>query len=190
MDTQILIIIVVVIVLIAVAAVAAFAFNRRRKSAHIEQKFGPEYERAVEHHGGRREAERELAERERRRSKLDIRPLDPAARERYAAAWRRTQATFVDSPPTATREADLLVAEVMRDRGYPMDDFEQRAADVSVDHPDVVDHYRSAHGVSVANDNGEASTEQLREAMVHYRELFDRLLGDPQENTANEEARR
>lgn len=102
-----------------------------------------------------------------------------------------TQATFVDSPDTATREADLLVAEVMRDRGYPMDDFEQRAANISVDHPDVVNHYRSAHRVSLANENGEATTEELREAMVHYRALFDRLLdGTEGHTTSEEEARR
>lgn len=188
METEVLVIIVIVLIIVAVLAVVLA--GRRRKSAQIRDRFGPEYDRAVERHGGRREAEQDLTERERRRDKLDIRPLEPEIRKRYVDAWRQTQATFVDSPQSATREADLLVAEVMRDRGYPMDDFEQRAADISVDHPDVVYHYRSAHRVSVANDSGEATTEELREALVHYRALFDRLLGDIEGHATSEEARR
>jgi hypothetical protein len=134
---------------------------------------------------GRRRAESELAERERRREYLEIVPLEPAARERYAEAWRDTQARFVDSPEQAIREADHLVTEVMRERGYPMEDFDQRAADVSVDHPNVTENYRAAHATSLANDQGEASTEDLRQAMVHYRALFVELLEQP-----GEEARR
>ncbi len=183
MDTGVLIALIVIVVL--VVAVVAFFANRGRRSSQLQERFGDEYDRTVDERGDRREAEAELAGREKRRSQLDIRPLEPESRDRYTAAWRQTQESFVDSPSSATREADLLVVQVMRERGYPMDDFEQRSADISVDHPEVVNDYRTAHRVSLANDNGEASTEDLREAMVHYRALFVRLLGSP-----NEEARR
>jgi hypothetical protein len=112
---------------------------------------------------------------------MEIVALEPAARQRYAEAWRDTQARFVDSPEQAIREADHLVTEVMRERGYPMEDFDQRAADVSVDHPNVVENYRAAHATSLANDQGRASTEDLRQAMVHYRALFVELLEQPEE---------
>jgi hypothetical protein len=148
----------------------------RRRSQGLQQRFGPEYEHTVGQAPSRREAEAELAERERRRERLDIVPLDPDARERYARSWRQVQADFVDSPRTAVDQADALVVEVMRVRGYPMDDFEQRAADVSVDHPGVVGHYREGHRLSQLGAQGRASTEDLRQAMRHYRELFQELL--------------
>jgi hypothetical protein len=165
-------IVIVVLVLVALGLVMA----RRRRSQQLQDQFGPEYERTVTETGDRRAAESELRERTARREKLDIVPLEPAARERYLAAWHRTQALFVDSPVEATREADRLIIEVMRDRGYPVDDFEQRAADVSVDHPQVVEDYRAARAISASNDRGEASTEDLRQALVHYRSLFEELL--------------
>jgi len=173
-------------ILIAVGVVVlvgllVWGVSRQRQSKRLRSTFGPEYERSVSV-SGRREGESELAAREKRREQLDIRALDPAARQRYAEAWRDTQARFVDSPEQATREADHLVIEVMRERGYPMEDFDQRAADVSVDHPMVVENYRAAHTTSLANEQGEASTEDLRQAMVHYRALFVELLEPPNED--------
>jgi FtsZ-interacting cell division protein ZipA len=173
-------------ILIAVGVVVlvgllVWGVSRRRQSRRLRSTFGPEYERSVSM-SGRRDAESELAAREKRREQFDIRALDPAARQRYAEAWRDTQARFVDSPEQATREADHLVIEVMRERGYPMEDFDQRAADVSVDHPTVVESYRAAHTTSLANEQGEASTEDLRQAMVHYRALFVELLEPPAED--------
>lgn len=172
-------------ILIAVAIVllvglAGWSAYRQRETKRLRSTFGPEYERTVDQ-SGRGQAESDLAARERRRARLDIRALDPAARQRHAEAWRDAQARFVDSPEQSIREADHLVTEVMRERGYPMEDFDQRAADVSVDHPNVVENYRAAHATSLANDQGRASTEDLRQAMVHYRALFVQLLEQPEE---------
>lgn len=177
MDTGLLTVVVVIVVVIAIAAVLAAMGARKRRSERLRERFGDEYDRTVGETGDARSADAELADREKRRKKLDIRPLDDADRDRYLSAWENAQNHFVDAPSAAIREADLLITQVMRDRGYPMDDFDQRAADVSVDHPDVVRDYRAAHAISVADDDGTASTEQLREAMVHYRALFDRLVG-------------
>jgi hypothetical protein len=165
---------VVVLIVLAVLVVLGLVYmaTRQKRSQALKGRFGPEYERAVEETGDRTQAERELRSREERREKLHIRDLDPASRERYMGTWRETQARFVDQPQQAVQEADALVILVMRDRGYPVDDFEQRAADVSVDHPHVVN-------ISVANERGAASTEDLRQAMVHYRALFEHLLGAP-----------
>jgi len=170
-------------ILIAVGAVAiiglvAWSAVRSSRTSRLRDRFGTEYDRTVDAAPKRREAEAELEERRRRRQQLDIRPLDPATRERYARAWTETQSRFVDSPSESIREADVLVVQVMRDRGYPTEDFEQRTADVSVDHPEVVQNYRAAHEISRANDQGGASTEDLRRAMVHYRALFEDLLVD------------
>jgi hypothetical protein len=173
MDTGLLVAIVVVIVLLALLA---FFAGRQRRSRKLQETFGPEYDRTVSETGDRRAAEAELLERTGRREGFDIVPLEPEARARYVEAWRNTQAQFVDEPAEATREADRLITSVMRDRGYPVDDFEQRAADLSVDHPQVVDDYRAAHAIAAANDRSEASTEDLRQALVHYRSLFEDLL--------------
>ena len=134
----------------------------------------------------RREAESDLSERQRRREELEITPLEPESRDRYAEEWRRAQERFVDDPPAAVGDADRLIQDVMRERGYPVSDFDQRAADVSVDHPEVVSNYRAAHGISIANERGKATTEDLRTAMVHYRALFVELLEqeEPAETTA------
>jgi FtsZ-interacting cell division protein ZipA len=175
MDAGLLVVILVVLVLLALLALVA---GRQRRSRRLQDRFGPEYQRTVEQAGDRRAAETELRERAERRERLDIVPLDPEARERYVAAWRQTQAQFVDEPGEACREADRLITSVMRDRGYPVDNFEQRAADVSVDHPRVVEDYRAAHAIAAANDRSEASTEDLRQALVHYRSLFEELLDD------------
>jgi cytoskeletal protein RodZ len=170
------------VAVVVLVGVLIWSMYRQRETKRLRSTFGPEYERTVSM-SGRRQAESDLADRERRHEHLDIVPLEPAARQRYAEAWRDTQARFVDSPEQATREADHLVTEVMRERGYPMEDFDQRAADVSVDHPNVVENYRAAHATSLTNDQGQASTEDLRQAMVHYRGLFVELLEQPEEDT-------
>ena len=170
-----------VFVLVAILVIALIAAGiviaRQRRSQQLQEGFGPEYGRTLQETGDRREAEAELQERRERRQQLDIRPLEPGARDRYADRWQAAQRHFVDQPEPAVGEADSLVMEVMRDRGYPVaDDFEQRAADVSVDHPRVVEHYRAAHAISIRATGGEASTEDLRQAMVHFRALFEDLL--------------
>jgi hypothetical protein len=177
----------IVIAIAAVVVLAAIAWsaysNRRRKG--LQERFGSEYDHTVADAPSRREAESELAEREKRRDELEIRPLEPQTRDRYASEWHNTQAKFVDDPQTAVGDADRLIQQVMRDRGYPVEDFDQRAADLSVDHPEVISNYRAAHGISIANERGNASTENLRTAMVHYRELFEELLEtEPAETTS------
>jgi hypothetical protein len=174
MSSGLLVAIIVIAVVVLVAA--AFLAWQRQRSRRLQERFGPEYERTLGRAGDRRAAEAELTEREQRRRKLDVVELEPAARERYREAWQMTQGKFVDDPVTATREADELVSSVMRERGYPVDEFEQRAADISVDHPQVVEDYRAAHAVSLANERGMAGTDDLRQAFVHYRALFTVLL--------------
>jgi hypothetical protein len=170
----------IIIAILAVLVVGALLYAaRERRTRRLREGFGPEYQRTVEARGDRRAAESDLLERERRREKLEIRELQPEVREHYAERWVAAQRRFVDEPESAVAEADALVSEVMRTRGYPVaDEFERRAADVSVDHPDVVEHYRAAHDVSVRTRQGETSTEDLRQAMVHFRALFKELLGD------------
>ncbi|MBA3476418.1 MAG: hypothetical protein H0T10_06675 [Actinobacteria bacterium] len=175
MDAWIWILLAVLVVGLAVAVVAA---SRNRRSTRLREGFGPEYERVVDETGDRREAEKELAERQERREKLEIRPLSEATRARYTEEWQQVQERFVDDPVGAVRSADELVSGVMEERGYPMDDFEQRAADVSVDHPDVVENYREGHRLVEEHRAGRGSTEDLRQAMVHYRALFEQLLED------------
>ena len=177
MDTGIIILIVVVVVLLLVGGlVAARLGAKNRRSKQLRDRFGPEYDRAVDQHGGRKEAEENLTERQERREGLDIRPLEPDQQQRFAEEWRRVQGRFVDAPQEAVRESDHLVKEVMRQRGYPVEDFNQRADDISVDHPHVVENYRSAGHIAERNERGEAGTEDLRQATVHYRALFEELL--------------
>lgn len=171
-------IVLIVTALIAILAVAWLLMQKRR-SESLRHKFGPEYDRAVKEHGGLRKAEAVLGEREKRVENFHIVPLGPVSRDRFAAAWKAAQARFVDSPKDAIRDADLLVADAMRERGYPIGDFEQRAADISVDHPRVVENYRRAHAIAVRCEREGASTEDLRNAMVHYRSLFEDLLETP-----------
>ena len=167
----------VAILVIALIA-AGIVIARQRRSQQLQQGFGPEYERTIAETGDRNAAESELQARRKRRDELEIRELDPDARERYAERWRSAQRRFVDKPKQAVGDAHELVTEVMRERGYPVDeDFERRAADVSVDHPVVVDNYRAAHDISRRADRDEASTEELRQAIVHYRALFEELIG-------------
>jgi hypothetical protein len=168
-------IIVAVVVVLAVIVVAMVV--TRRKSGRLHSTFGSEYDRTVQATGNRREAERDLSGRVERRKQLSIVPLPEQAREQYIAQWQRVQTSFVDAPVESVRQADVLVSQVMTDRGYPMAEFDQRADDVSVDHANVIENYRSAHAISVASGQGQADTEALRRAMTQYRELFDELLG-------------
>jgi predicted nucleic acid-binding protein len=174
-DALIWVLLAIIVVLLCVVGVLVI---RQRSSAQLRAGFGPEYDRVVQARGDQRAAEAELRERRDRRRQYDIRPLEDSARERYAERWEDTQRRFVDQPASAVADADGLIGEVMRDRGYPVEDFDQQAADLSVDHPEVVEHYRSAHAVSVASGDQNASTEDLRAAMVHYRALFSDLLND------------
>ncbi len=169
--------IIVAIVVVALLIIAGFLWSRSRRSAHLKDRFGREYDRTVDAKGGKGKAEAELADREKRVAKLDIRPLEPAERREFLTRWKDVQARFVDDPARAVAFADALVGEVMRARGYPVADFDQRAGDISVDHPVVVEHYRKAHEIAVRHEHGDASTEDLRQAMIHYRALFDNLVG-------------
>lgn len=173
MDTWVWIVIIVAAIVLVAGAWAAVQSRRR---AQLKEGFGPEYDRTVEEAGSRRQAESELQDRQKRREELDIQPLTPAARDRYLDQWRDTQARFVDDPGSAVGDADRLVQDVMRERGYPTDDFEQRAADISVDHPRLVENYRTAHAIADSHERGEAGTEELRQSIVHYRSLFEELL--------------
>jgi hypothetical protein len=167
----------IVIVVVALAVVGAvWWIGARRRSGRLRERFGPEYERAVSRADTPAEAEAELEAREIRRGKLDIRPLEPDERERFLLEWKEVQAKFVDDPTGTVGAADRLVSEVMLARGYPMDDFERRTSDVSVDHPKVVENYRAAHAVFRSTEQGKAQTEDLRKAFVHYRALFAELL--------------
>jgi hypothetical protein len=180
-------------VLIAVAVVLVLGIvvwqaMARRRSGKLQEQFGPEYDRTVETADSKREAEAELQAREERRRELEIRPLSQAARDRYTETWQSVQAQFVDDPGTAVARADDLIGSVMSERGYPVEDFEQRAADVSVDHPRVVENYREGHRLAQASGDGARSTEDLRQAMRHYRALFDDLVepGADDDPTARE----
>jgi hypothetical protein len=182
-------------VVIAVAAVVLLALvawlaSTRRRTGRLQERFGPEYDRTVETAESKRKAEAELAAREERREKLQLRPISSAARERYLETWQTVQAQFVDDPRSAVASADSLIQSVMADRGYPVEDFEQRAADVSVDHPDVVENYRQGHRLAQSSADGGSSTEDLRQAMRHYRALFDELVepdtGEPLEREETE----
>ncbi len=170
---------VIVVVFAVVVFVATISASRRKRTERLKERFGPEYERTVSQAGEQRAAEKELTAREHKRDKLDIHPLKPGARDGYAGRWHTVQTAFVDSPSSAVGDADRLVTEVMRERGYPVDDFDQRAADISVDHPTVVENYRAAHIIHLAQQEGDVGTEQQRQAFVHYRALFDKLL-DPE----------
>jgi hypothetical protein len=168
---------IVVIVAMIVVAMLILAYLKQRRSVALKDRFGPEYDHEMKKHG-RGRAERELDRRARRVEKLALRSLPAADRDRYAEMWRIEQTRFVDDPRSAVHEADRLVEEVMRHRGYPVGDFEQRAADISVDHPLVVENYRAAHGIALRDERGNAATEDLRQAMIHFRTLFEDLLED------------
>jgi hypothetical protein len=162
----------VAVAVIIVVALVVWKALRARRTRTLQGRFGPEYDRTVDRADGRREAEADLAARAKRRDELDIRPLPTASRDRYVEEWQHVQARFVDDPRGAVQEADTLIQSVLRERGYPVDDFDQRAADLSVDHPQVVENYRNGHRLSTGD------TEEQRQAMVHYRALFDELVED------------
>jgi FtsZ-interacting cell division protein ZipA len=174
MDPQLLI----VLAILAIIIIGFLGFTRMQaeRSKKLRERFGPEYERTATEVGDERRAESVLEEREKRVKAFEIRPLPAADRDRYAESWRSVQAQFVDDPAGAITEADRLVSDVMQARGYPVGEFEERASDISVDHPTVVENYRTAHGIAQRHSRGEANTEDLRKAMVHYRTLFDDLL--------------
>jgi hypothetical protein len=171
MGTTAWIVVALIVIAVIIIAIAWFGARRRR----LQSRFGPEYDRVAEQTGSKFRADSELTSRQQRRQKLDIRPLEPQRRDRYAQDWRQVQADFVDQPYEAVARADTLVTQVMRERGYPMENFDQHANDLSVDYPEMVDNYRGAH--QIATRQKSASTEELRQAMLHYRNLFDELLG-------------
>lgn len=186
MNTTVILLLVLIVVVIAVGVIL---YLQRRRSDALKQKFGPEYQRTAQRLGGERKAEAELAAREKRVRNLDIRSLTPQEQQRFAEAWKKAQARFVDEPSQAAADADILVKDLMQTRGYPVGDFEQRAADISVDHPDVVSNYRAAREIALRNKAGKATTEDIRQAMVHYRSLFEELLETAQLATHREEVR-
>lgn len=176
-NTNTIIIVVAAMAVVAIVAVVAWTLLRRRQTEQLRTRFGPEYDRAVEKHHDPRIAEQKLAERAKRVEKLNIRPLDPAQRAHLAERWKTVQARFVDDPAGAVTDSNSLIKQVMEARGYPVADFEERVSDLSVDHASVVQNYREARDVAVRNGRGEATTEDLRKAVVSYRTLFDELLG-------------
>lgn len=173
MDTNLILIGAVVVILLAVAG---WLLMRKKESQTLEKRFGPEYDRAVEELGSRPKAEAELKARQKRVEQLHIAPLSAADARRFSDAWRALQGRFVDNPKGVLAEADQLVRELMQKRGYPMGDFDRRAADISVDHPAVVDHYRAAHDIALRDRHGDVDTEGMRQAVIHYRALFAELL--------------
>ncbi|MBB5779942.1 hypothetical protein AB0K16_02910 [Nonomuraea jabiensis] len=166
---------VVAVVVVALVAVGYLVLQQRRRD-HLRERFGPEYERIVAEHDNRRDAEQELLDRERRHADLDIHPLTEESRDTYANRWTEVQERFVDAPGFAVTEADQLVTAVMAERGYPTENYEERLSTLSVGHAQTLDHYRTAHEISGRAARKEASTEDLRQAMVHYRALFEELL--------------
>jgi len=169
-------VIVLLVALVAAVGVAGWLFMQKRRTDHLQTQFGPEYERTLAEHQDQKTAERELEHRAERVEHLQLRPLAPAERDQFVTRWKSVQAQFVDDPSEATSEADDLVGQVMATRGYPVGDFEQRAADVSVNHPHVVEHYRAGHALALRSARGDADTEDLRQAFVHFRALFEDLL--------------
>jgi FtsZ-interacting cell division protein ZipA len=167
---------IILVVALLVAAAWVSSQKKKKRSERLQQRFGPEYNRTVDKLGGRGKAESELEARETRVDKLTIKTLSPSEAARFSQAWAALQGRFVDDPKGVVTQADQLVRELMLARGYPMGDFERRSADISVDHPAVVEHYRAAQAIAVRDQRGDVNTEELRKAVVHYRALFDELL--------------
>jgi len=164
---------------IVVAGIAVLLFVRKRRSERLRNRFGAEYDRAVKEEGNQRHAEAQLEKRAERVESFHVRPLAAPDRARFVDAWRGIQARFVDDPAGTVVQADQLLGDVMSTRGYPVTDFEQRAADISVDHPVVLENYRAGHEIALRQAEGKANTEDLRQAMIHYRALFEELAGVP-----------
>ena len=174
-------VVIIVFAVVVIAGTAVWIFTRKRRTERLRTQFGSaEYSRALKQGGSQRKAEAALDKRAERVEALHIRPLAPGDRARFVESWGRVQARFVDSPGGAVTDADQLLGDVMSTRGYPMSDFEQRAADISVDHPLVLDNYRAAHQTALRQTRGQASTEDLRQAMIHYRTLFEELVNEPE----------
>jgi hypothetical protein len=176
------------VIVVAAVSMVAVLISSHSKTRKLQRHYGAEYERLLSETGGRKETEKELTARERNRDKLDIVELTPFALTHFTHRWQQVQTAFVDDPAIALGAADRLVNEVLRERGYPVDHFEQRAADISVDHPQVVEHYRAAHRIHLSQLNGGVDTEKQREAFVHYRALFEGLLETKKNNDTSEEA--
>jgi uncharacterized protein YneF (UPF0154 family) len=168
--------IIVVVVVVVFGIILGLVFARRNRSERFHKDFGPEYDRTVQTMGGEKKAQTELNERQKHVETLDIRPLSVSEHERYLAEWTAVQSKFVDEPGQAIADADRLIVEVMQIRGYPVSDFEQRAADISVKYPALVSNYRSAREIANKNKLQQANTEELRQAMIYYRSLFEELL--------------
>ena len=175
-QNRMMIVIAVLVIAIIVIAAVAFMNSRRRRRLQLQQRFGPEYDRVLKQEGDPRKAEGVLEFRQKRREKFRIHPLSAADRSNFAVRWNEVQARFVDDPRGAVTVADSLVTDVMQARGYPIGEFDQRAADRSVDYPLIVENYRAAHAIALRHGEGKASTEEMRQAMVHYRLLFQELL--------------
>jgi hypothetical protein len=178
-----------VIFAVTLVMVGVLSLTGRKRTERLKKQFGPEYERVIDEAGDQRAGEEELVARERKRQELHIVALSPEAHAMYAEHWRTVQAAFVDDPSGAVSDADRLVTQVTHERGYPIDDFDQRASDISVDHPDIVEHYRTAHALYLAQEKGDIGTEAQRQALVHYRALFEQLLGtgvETERDTPNE----
>ena len=175
MDQRTTIVVAVAVAVAAVAVIMGWLYSRKHRTRILRERFGPEYDRVVHQEGNQRRAEGLLEFRQERRERFVIRPLERAQRAEFANRWMAVQGRFVDDPRAAVTDADLLITEVMTARGYPMSDFEQRAADISVDHPVVVENYRAAHTIA-SRKEVQSTTEELRKAMVHYRSLFEELL--------------
>lgn len=174
MPTWLLVVIIVIAAAVVLAVLAAAL--RARRTQKLKGRFGPEYDRVAADAPTRREAEAELREREQRREQFELRPLEQRKADQYRSRWQNLQAAFVDDPAGSVVEADAMIRSVMKDRGYPVEDFETRAADLSVDHPNVVENYRIAHGIALEHERGDADTETLRTALRHYRALFEELV--------------
>jgi hypothetical protein len=187
MSTAAWIAIIAAVVVVAIA-IAGMFYMRKRRTQTLRSHFGPEYDRAIHEYGNQQKAEDALASRQKRMERVHIRSLGPGERDRFAEHWHVVQTKFVDDPAGSIAEADRLVCDLMVARGYPMSDFDRRAEDISVDHPRVVQHYRAAHDVAMRHSKGQASTEDLRKAMVYYRDLFDELL-EAHVSTSREERR-
>ena len=186
--TSITVLIIVLLVVVALAVLGWVAMRRRS----LRQRFGPEYDRVVSERDSRAAAERELRDRERRHAELELRELSDESRAQYTAAWEDIQARFVESPDEAVGAADELVTRLIAERGYPTGDYDDQVAHLSVEHARTLDHYRQAHDINLAHERGEASTEQLRQALVHYRALVADLLGQnpvPSTDTTNRDSR-
>ena len=180
-DWAIIVAVATIVIGAIIAAIAAWLSLRKRRTERLRAQFGgSEYDRAVKEDGSRRLAEAGLNQRTARVESLNIRPLAEGDRARFLESWRRVEARFVDGPGGAVTEADQLLGDVMSTRGYPVSDFEQRAADISVDHPLVLENYRTAHDIALRQRKGQTSTEDLRQAMIHYRTLFEELVAQPE----------